>query len=73
MNELFPTLSFTMDLCVEEKLSDEPTFKLDDFGEDAVNDIIERLNKKRTMNNTEVSYLKKLIQRAVEHQNGTKR
>ena len=65
--ELFPVLSIVMRECVEEKLSKDPRFKVDDFGESAVKEVIERLRGKRTMNNKEISYLKELIQRASGH------
>ena len=64
MNELFPVLSITMQKCIEDKLAEEPDFKMDDFGDDAVNGVIDRLKAKRTMNNKEIFYLKALIQRA---------
>ena len=66
--ELFPVLSIKMRECVEERLSKEPSFKLNDFGANAVEDVIERLKTKRTMNNKEIHYLKGLIRRAAEHQ-----
>ena len=62
-----------MKRCFDEKLAENPSFKLDDFGDDAVEDIMERLKGKRTMNNTERSYLMNLFQRAIEHQNGPQR
>ena len=62
-------LSITMQKCIEEKLSQEPDFKLTDFREETVKDIIERLKGKRTVNSKEISYLKGMIQRAtVDHQ-----
>ena len=45
----------------------DSNFKINDFGEDAVNDVIERLKTKRMMSNKEILYLKGLIQRAVDH------
>ena len=68
--ELFPVLSATMSQCVQEKLASDIEFKLSDFGEDAVNDILERLKGRRTMNNKEIDYLKQLIQRAAEFTRG---
>ena len=69
--ELFPVLAIKMRECVDEKILEEPNFKLDDFGEDAVNDVMDRLKDKRIMNNKEISYLKALIKRAIdsEYQN----
>ena len=64
--ELFPALSIMMRKCLDEILKEKPEFKLTDFGEVAVEEIMERLKQKRTMNNTEIEYLKKLIQRAAE-------
>ena len=62
--ELFPALSIKLRECIEEKISKEPDFKLDDFGEDAVKDVIERLKAKRTTNGRELKYLRALFQRA---------
>ena len=56
--------------CLDEILEEKPDFKLTDFGENAVNEIMERLKQKRTMNNNEIEYLKNLIQRSTEHQEG---
>lgn len=67
MTELFPVLSIALRECVEDKLSTESTFKVDQFGEDAVKDIVERLKLKRTLSDREVVALKALIQRAVDH------
>ena len=64
--ELFPALSIMMRQCLDEILNEKPDFKLADFSEDAVVEIMERLKQKRTMNNTEIEYLTKLIQRAAE-------
>ena len=71
--ELFPVLSVALKKCVVEKLSEESHFKPDDFHQDVIDDIIDRLKRKRTMNNNEIEYLKKLIQRATEHQEGHQR
>ena len=68
MNELFPVLSITMQKCIEDKLAEEPNFKLNDMESKAVKDIIERLKAKRAMNNKEISHLEALIQRANDHQ-----
>ena len=65
--ELFPVLAIKMRECIDEKLSEDTTFKLDDFGEVAVKDVIERLKGKRTMNNKEIEYLEALFQRATEY------
>ena len=65
--ELFPALSIKLRECIEEKLSAEPHFKIDDLGSDAVNDVIERLKAKRTTNFKELTYLRALIQRAQDH------
>ena len=70
MNELFPVLSITMQKCIEDKLTEEPDFKLDDFGDEAVKGVIERLKGKRFMNNKEISYLKMLIRRAATNDAG---
>ena len=67
MNELFPALSITMKKCIENKLAEEPDFKIDDFGDDAVQDVIERLKTKRFMNYKEIIYLKELIPRATAY------
>ena len=67
MNELFPVLSITMQKCIENKLAEEPDFKLNDFGEDAVKGVIKRLKEKRFMNNKEIFYLKQLIERAATY------
>ena len=62
--ELFPVLSVTMSKCVQEKFASDAQFKLNDFGRKTVEDFIERLKEKRTMNNTEITYLKKMFGRA---------
>ena len=64
-HELFPVLSIALKKCIDEKLSEDNNFKLDDFGNDVVDDIMERLKGRRTMNNKEMKYLKELFQRAV--------
>ena len=56
--------------CLDEILKEKPDFKLTDFSENAVEEIMEILKQKRTMNNNEIEYLKELIQRATEHQEG---
>ena len=58
-------LSIALKKCIDEKLSDDDQFKLDDFGSDAVNDVMERLKGKRVMNNKEIKYLNGLFQRAI--------
>ena len=45
----------------------DSAFKTDDIGKEAVDDIIERLKTKRTMNNKEVSYLQELMLRANDY------
>ena len=65
--ELFPVLSVKINECVQEKLLKDSAFKMSDIGTDAVEDIIERLMKKRTMNNKEITYLKELFERANEY------
>ena len=65
-NELFPVLSIALKKCIDEKLSEDKNFKPDDFGNDVVDDIMERLKGERTMNNKEMKYLKELFQRAIE-------
>ena len=65
-NELFPVLSIALKKCVDEKLSEDNNFKPDDFGDDVVDDILERLKGERTMNNKEMKYLRELLQRAVD-------
>ena len=64
--ELFPVLAIALKKCLDEKLSADPKFKSDNFGDDVVDDIIERLKGKRTMNNKEIEYLKALFKRATE-------
>ena len=59
--------------CLDEILKEKPDFKLTDFSEDAVEKIMEKLKQKRTMNNTEIEYLKKLIQRAADQGQGHQR
>ena len=65
-NELFPVLSIALKKCIDAKLSDDNSFNSDDFGDDVIEDIMERLKKERTMNNKEMKYLKELFQRATE-------
>ena len=64
--ELFPVLSIALKRCIDEKLSDDNNFKLYDFDDDTVDDIMERLKGQRSMNNKEVQYLKGLFERAIE-------
>ena len=64
--ELFPVLSFKISECVQEKLVEDPTFKMTDIEDEAVDDILERLTRKRTMNNKEMEYLKDLVKRLRE-------
>ena len=47
---------------------DESGFKMEDLGEEAVEDVIKRLKVKRKTNNTEIQYLRNLIQRVNQHQ-----
>ena len=68
--ELFPVLSIALRKCVEEKLTEDPAFKVTDFGAEVIEDIMERLKAKRTMNNLEIKLLKALFQRAMKRQNG---
>ena len=64
--ELFPVLAIALKNCIDEKLSEDVNFKLDDFDDDVIDDLIERLKRKRTMNNKEIKYLKELFERATE-------
>ena len=68
--ELFPGLSVKISECVQAKLLEDTTFKMDDIKEDAADDIIQRLMDKRTMNNIEINYLKDMFQRARERGHG---
>ena len=63
--ELFPVLSIALKKCIDEKLSDDNQFKIDDFGSDAIDDVMERLKEKRAMNNKEIKCLNGLFQRAI--------
>ena len=63
--ELFPTFSVKISECLEQKVLRDSAFEMSDVGEEAVNDIIFQMKRRRTMNNKEISYLRKLIQRAV--------
>ena len=66
--ELFPAISVKISECVQEKLLMDSSFKMSDIGKEAVMDVIERLKEKRkTMNNVEVSYLLRLFDRANGH------
>ena len=71
--ELFPVLSITLKKCIDEKLSEDAKFKPDDFDDKVVYDVMERLKKKRTMNNKEIKYLQALFQRAMESQQNQQR
>ena len=64
--ELFPVLAIALKECIDTKLSEDVDFKLDNFDDNVVDDIMERLKGKRAMNNKEVQYLKGLFQRALE-------
>ena len=59
-------MAIALQKCIDEKLSEETHFKLDDFSQDAIDDMIERLKRKRTMNNKEIKYLRELFERATE-------
>ena len=41
--ELFPVLSIALKKCIDEKLSEDSNFKLHDFDNEVVDDIMERL------------------------------
>ena len=71
--ELFPVLSITLKKCVDEKLSEDSEFKPDNFGDDVINDVMDRLKGKRTMNNKEIKYLRALFNRAIEPQETQRR
>ena len=71
--ELFPVISITLKKCIDEKLSEDTKFKPDDFDDKVVYDVMERLKKKRTMNNKEIKYLQALFQRAIESQQNQQR
>ena len=64
--ELFPVLAIALKKCVDEKLSEDADFKLTDFGDKVVNEILEKLKGKRTMNNKEIEYLRILFKRATD-------
>ena len=65
-NELFPVLSVKLSECVQDKLVNDPSFKINNLRDVAVEDVLKRLMTKRTMNNKEIGYLKALIQRAYQ-------
>ena len=67
-NELFRVMAVSISKCVQQKLSMEPTFKMEDIGQEAADDVIDRLKVKQTINNKEIHYLKALIQRAYDYQ-----
>ena len=49
-------------------MTEEPDFKLTDFRDETVKDIIERLKRKWTVNSKKISHLKGMIKRAtVDH------
>lgn len=62
--ELFPDLAVRINQLVKEKMSDDATFKMDDIGMEAAQNVIERLKNKRSTNNKEISYLNGLFRRA---------
>ena len=47
-------LSTALKKCIDEKLSDDNNFKVHDFEDDVVDDIMERLKRQKSMNNNEV-------------------
>ena len=65
-NELFPVLSVALKKCIDDKLSEDSSFNLNNFSKAAIDDVMERVKTKRTMNNKEIEYLKGLFQRAIE-------
>ena len=60
-------LSIALKKCIDEKLSEDIQFKLDDFGDAVLKDIMERLKGKRSMNNKEIKYLEALFKRAMDY------
>ena len=64
--EMYPVLAIALRNCIDEKLSEDINFKPDDFNEDVVNDVLDKLKGKRAMNNKEVQYLRGLFQRAID-------
>ena len=54
-------LSIALKKCVDEKLSGDSDFKLTDFGDKVVDEILEKLKGMRTMNNKEIEYLRALL------------
>ena len=64
--ELFPVLSIKLNECVQEKIVNDSSFKMNEFRAEAVENVIARLGEKRTMNNKEIAYLYALIERVAQ-------
>ena len=71
--ELFPVLAVTLKKCIDEKLSEDSSFKVENFGDVVIQDVIERLKKKRTTSDKEIEYLRALFERATNPQSDTQR
>ena len=61
-------LAITLKKCIDEKLAADTKFKPEDFGKDAIDDILEKLKEKRTTSDKEIRYLRALFRRATESQ-----
>ena len=66
--ELFRALAEKLRSCIFEKMLQESDFKLTDFGDAVVEDVMDRLKKKRLMNLVEVEYLTSFFNRATKYQ-----
>ena len=62
-HELFPKMSTAMDAVIEG-LEDDEEFNVKDFGEAAVDKVIEGLKGKRKMTASQVAYIKGMVSRA---------
>eukprot|EP01084_Bolivina_argentea_P100450 180356_1 len=70
-HEMYPMLSSAVESIISN--TKEVIVNVDDISTNAVNKLIERLQKKRKLGNEEVHYLRKLVKRARNYNNKQKR
>lgn len=66
-NDLCPVMANVLSMSIEELQEDDDTFQMDDLRVEMVQDVMERMKSKRTMNSREIKYILDLIARAKQH------